>query len=65
MSTQTLHVACNARPMRLAFIVDKPEPTVLEEVFRLNTLLWGGLFNPAVVFDLPRFAVPIIMRVPG
>ena len=51
METRTLHVACNTRPARLAFLIDKPEPQILEEVFRLNTLLWGGLFNPVVVMD--------------
>lgn len=51
MGTQTLHMICNARPVRLAFLVDKPEPATLEEVFRLNTLLWGGSLNPVVVLD--------------
>jgi len=37
--------------MRLAFLVDKAELSTLEQVFRLNTLLWGGLFNPVVVLD--------------
>lgn len=51
MSTRTLHVTCNTRPVRLAFLVDKPDPATLEEVFRLNTVLWGGLLNPIVVLD--------------
>ncbi len=51
MSIRTLHVTCNTRPVRLAFLVDKPDPATLEEVFRLNTLLWGGLLNPVVVLD--------------
>jgi len=51
MNTRTLHVDCNTRPVRLAFLVDKPEPKTLDEVFRLNTLLWGGMFNPVVVLD--------------
>lgn len=51
MQTRTVHVNCNTRPARLAFLVDKPEPEVLEEVFRLNTLLWGGMFNPVVAMD--------------
>lgn len=51
METRTLHVACNTRPARLAFLINTPEPGVLEEVFRLNTLLWGGMFNPVVVMD--------------
>ena len=51
MSTRTLHVICNTRPLRLAFLVDKPDPASIEEVFRLNTLFWGGLLNPIVVLD--------------
>ena len=51
MTTETLHVACNVRPVRLAFLIDKPDPISLEQVFRLNTLIWGGLFNPVVILD--------------
>jgi hypothetical protein len=51
MSTTTLHFTCNTRPVRLAFLVDKPDPDVLRQVFRLNTLLWGGALNPVVVLD--------------
>jgi hypothetical protein len=51
MSTRTIQINCNTRPVRLAFLVDKPDPATLEEVFKLNTLLWGGLLNPVVVLD--------------
>jgi hypothetical protein len=51
MTTRTLHVSCNARPVRLAFLLDKPDPASVEELFRLNTLLWGGMLNPIVVLD--------------
>jgi hypothetical protein len=51
VSTRTLHVICNTRPLRLAFLLDKPDPVSLEEVLRLNTLFWGGLLNPIVVLD--------------
>jgi hypothetical protein len=39
------------RPVRLAFLVDKPDAITLDQVFRLNTLIWGGLFNPVVILD--------------
>ena len=51
MSTKTIQINCNTRPVRLAFLVDKPDPATLEKVFELNTLLWGGSLNPVVVLD--------------
>src|SRR5438105_370871 len=51
MGTQTIQINCNTRPVRLAFLVDTANPTTLEQVFRLNTLLWGGLLNPVVILD--------------
>jgi hypothetical protein len=51
MSTRTIQINCNTRPVRLAFLVDKPDPAKLEKIFKLNTLLWGGSLNPVVVLD--------------
>lgn len=51
MSLRVLHVSCNIRPARIAFVIRKPEPAILEEVFRVNTVLWGGVLNPVVVLD--------------
>jgi hypothetical protein len=51
MSLRVLHVSCNVRPARIAFVVRNPEPAILEEVFHVNTVLWGGLLNPVVVLD--------------
>lgn len=51
MSTRTLQINCNTRPVRLAFLVDKPDPSTLEKVFTLNTQLWGGSLNPVVILD--------------
>jgi hypothetical protein len=51
MSTRTVQIVCNTRPARLAFLIDSPDPAALENVFRLNTLLWGGMLNPVVVLD--------------
>ncbi len=51
MSLRVLHVSCNVRPARIAFVISKPDPAILEEVFRVNTVLWGGLLNPVVVLD--------------
>lgn len=51
MSLRVLHVSCNIRPARIAFVISKPEPAILEEVFRVSTVLWGGVLNPVVVLD--------------
>jgi hypothetical protein len=51
MSTRTVQLNYNTRPVRIAFLVEKPDPVTLENVFRLNTLLWGGYLNPIVVLD--------------
>jgi hypothetical protein len=51
MSTRTVQINCNTRPVRLAFLIDKPDSATLEKVFEMNTLLWGGLLNPVVVLD--------------
>jgi hypothetical protein len=51
MSLRVLHVSCNIRPARIAFVISKPEPAILTDIFRLNTALWGGVLNPVVVLD--------------
>jgi hypothetical protein len=51
MSLRILHVSCNIRPARIAFVINKAEPAILEDVFRVNTVLWGGLLNPVIVLD--------------
>lgn len=51
MSARTIQVNYNTRPVRLAFLLDKPDPSTLEKVFSLNTVLWGGSLNPVVILD--------------
>lgn len=36
------------RPIRLAFLVGKEDKKTLREVFRINTCLWGGIYNPII-----------------
>ncbi len=50
-STIALHLRCKTRPVRIAFLMEKPEHTVLQEILNINTLLWGGILNPIVVLD--------------
>lgn len=38
------------RPIRLAFLIAKEDKRTLNEVFRINTSLWGGIFNPIIPF---------------
>ena len=38
------------RPIRLAFLVTKEDKRTLREVFRINTCLWGGIYNPIIPF---------------
>ena len=51
MGARTVQINYNTRPVRLAFLVHKPDPTILEKVFTLNMTLWGGSLNPIVVLD--------------
>lgn len=38
------------RPIRLAFLVRKEDKKTLRDVFRINTCLWGGIYNPIIPF---------------
>ena len=49
--TQALYVSYNIHPTRIAFLMGKPDHSVLEEIIAVNTLLWGGILNPIVVLD--------------
>ncbi|MFZ0913581.1 MAG: hypothetical protein WAN09_09850 [Candidatus Korobacteraceae bacterium] len=51
MATTTIEAQCNARPTRLAFIIDKPDHDQLNAVFARACSLWGGVFNPIVILD--------------
>lgn len=59
------------RPIRLAFLVEKDDKRTLREVFRLNTCLWGGIFNPIVPFfkrtpkiwEKNRFKLPTALSI--
>jgi hypothetical protein len=50
-TAQALLVNYNVRPVRVAFLMAKPEHEVLQEIINVNTLLWGGMLNPIVVLD--------------
>ena len=44
------HINLNLRlrPIRFAFLVSPNDSQKLLEVFRVNTCLWGGKFNPII-----------------
>ncbi|MFV7771717.1 hypothetical protein [Shewanella marisflavi] len=49
---QNLHVKSRLRPIRFGFLVRNDDQESLDEIFRVNTCLWGGMFNPIIpVFD--------------
>jgi len=43
-------IAKKLRPIRLAFLVKKDDNRTLREVFRINTCLWGGIYNLIIPF---------------
>jgi hypothetical protein len=53
MSTATGSI--KIRPIRFGFAVDPEDRAALQDVFRLNTVLWGGLYN---------FIIPIFKKTP-
>lgn len=46
MSSGTVHLTL--RPIKLAFLVEPGDRAGLLEAIRINTCLWGGVFNPIV-----------------
>lgn len=50
MAKGTLSVTL--RPIKLAFLVDIADTNAILEAIRLNSILWGGIYNPIIpVFD--------------
>ncbi len=47
----TATASIRIRPIRFRFVVDPQDEGTLREVFRVNTVLWGGVFN----FLIPTF----------
>ena len=41
-------VTINARPIRLAFLVNPTDLDSLQRVIEINTFLWGGKFNAII-----------------
>ncbi len=45
-----LRVDIRLRPIRFGFLVRPNEKKKVIEIFRINTCLWGGMFNPIIPF---------------
>lgn len=45
----TLYVTQELRPLRLCFVVGKDKKSLLQAI-SINTILWGGVYNPILLF---------------
>src|SRR5438876_261199 len=41
-------ITLTSRPLRLAFLIDYQDRAALLEAIRINSYLWGGIFNPII-----------------
>ena len=45
-----ININLRLRPVRFAFLAQPTDPEKVLEIFRVNTCLWGGKFNPIIPF---------------
>ena len=45
-----IRVDIRLRPIRFGFLVRTDDEERISEIFRINTCLWGGMFNPIIPF---------------
>ncbi|MCL1124301.1 hypothetical protein [Shewanella surugensis] len=45
---KTINIKSRLRPIRFAFLVRPTDKKNIEKIFRINTCLWGGLYNPII-----------------
>lgn len=53
---KTINIKNRLRPIRFAFLVRPTDKNNIAEIFRINTCLWGGMYNPII---------PIFKRTPN
>ena len=46
----SIRVDVRLRPIRFGFLVRLEDEAKIAEIFRINTCLWGGMFNPIIPF---------------
>ena len=53
----SIRVDIRLRPIRFGFMVRPDDQEKILEIFRINTCLWGGMFNPIIPFfqDVPSW----------
>jgi hypothetical protein len=44
-------VSLKLRPIKFAFVVDPNDKDAVLEAIRINTFLWGGIYNPILPYD--------------
>ncbi len=44
----TVNISRSVRPVRLAFLIEPSEPRQLRRALEINTILWGGRYNPII-----------------
>lgn len=47
---ENVNVQLRLRPIRFGFIVRPDDIKHVTEIFRINTCLWGGKYNPIIPF---------------
>ena len=47
---EIINVNQTLRPIKLAFVVDYDDKKTILEVIRINSLLWGGVYNPIIPY---------------
>ncbi len=45
-----INVDISLRPIRFGFVVNPTDSKSLLEIFRINTCLWGGMYNPIIPY---------------
>ena len=45
-----IQIDIRLRPIRFGFLVRPDDEERISEIFRINTCLWGGMFNPIIPF---------------
>lgn len=50
VDVSNVSVSVRLRPVRFAFLVSPNNGKAISDIFRINTCLWGGMYNPVIPF---------------
>lgn len=59
---ETVRLQQRLRPMKFLFLVSQDDKVTVELAFKLNTVLWGGMFNPVVALEWGDEVIPSIFE---